>query len=382
MSSEHQSIVRKGGRWLRLGLLAYTLAAPLVSALLERVRQRSDTVGERAQYLQENVRGAQAAALARLGVLTAESRQLVEEQMQRLQEQAREVERIVKHTSGPMNAMMWRLRKQTKELETLNRQLRKAVRKEGKQRRKYFKQLRKTRNVSARAWPPQLAPALSQEVVERSSKLTQDFIERSGKITSDLVERSSKLAQDLADFSSKATKDLAERSNEATRKLAKRSRKLTQELAERGDELLEPVRTQSGSGWTIFGFSIGVLTAAIVTYILIRRRMVERELEELEQQIELSQNGNLNTGSDANQNKPVGEIRRVDDIGTAVVTMPVVDVEEMLHPADAKFVGIASTRLYYPVETSVDAKDLVYFISEEEAQNQGFTAAQQRDEQS
>jgi hypothetical protein len=109
--------------------------------------------------------------------------------------------------------------------------------------------------------------------------------------------------------------------------------------------------------------------------------MVAQELEELEQQIELPQNGNLTTGSEANQNKPVGEIRSVDDIGTAVVTLPVVDVVEMLHPEDAKFVGVASTRLYYPVEISVDANDLVYFISEEEAQNQGFTAAQSRDEQ-
>ena len=380
MSSENQSVVRKGGRWLRVGLLTYMLAAPFLSALLERLRQRSDALQEQAQELQESVGETQVAALARLDALTTESRQLVEKQ-------AREIARIIKHTAGPLNAMMRRLRKQTKELETLNRQLRKTVRKEAKQRRKYLKQLRKTSSE----W--------SQEVVERSSQLTQDFIERSGKVASDLAERSSKLAQDLTDFSSKATKDLVERSNEATRKLAKqvgaREKKLgelldtprlaaaqmTQELAERGDELLKPVRIRSGNGWTIFGFSLGVITAAIVTYILIRRRMVERELEELEQQIELPQNGNLNTGIDMNQNKPVGEIRRVDDIGTAVVMLPVVDVEQMQRPADAKFVGIASIRLYYPVETPVDAKDLVYFVSEEEAQNQGFTAAQSRDEQ-
>jgi len=39
-------------------------------------------------------------------------------------------------------------------------------------------------------------------------------------------------------------------------------------------------------------------------------------------------------------------------------------------------VGVKSSKLYYPVDTDLEQKDLVYFPSEEEAKAQGFTAAQ------
>jgi len=56
-----------------------------------------------------------------------------------------------------------------------------------------------------------------------------------------------------------------------------------------------------------------------------------------------------------------------------------VDVEksaEVEIPVDATFVGVISTKRYYPVDTSLDVQDLVYFSTEDEAKAQGYTAAE------
>jgi polyhydroxyalkanoate synthesis regulator phasin len=366
MKEENQNIVRNGERWLRVGLLTYTLAAPFISAFLEQLRRRSQTAQNQAQTLQESGRAAQTTTLTRLDELTSETRQLVNEQVQQLQKQA-------------------------KQLEAVTRQLRKAARRQAKQSRKYYAQVRKAGDV----WTQDLAERGSQarqDLLGRGSKVTSDLVERGGKATQgvvaatqDLLERSSKATQELAERGNQVTQDVVERSNEVTRQLARRGKQLTQELAERGDQLLAPVRKQQAqltgtrrNAWAISGFSLGVVIAAIATYFFVRQRMARLQQEDLEQQIELPQSGSLDGTSSPTRSKPAGEIRHVNDIGTAVATMPVVDVEEMQRPPeDAILVGIVSTRLYYPVETPLDAKDLVYFVSEEEAKEQGFTAATQ-----
>src|SRR2546428_5745651 len=99
---------------------------------------------------------------------------------------------------------------------------------------------------------------------------------------------------------------------------------------------------------------------------LFRSQVVQQETEE-SQPIELPESGSWNGASDASQghseSHPAGEIRLVDDIGTTVATLPVVDVEKMQRPEDAAFVGVASTRFYYPAETSLEEKDVIYFAS-------------------
>jgi len=79
--------------------------------------------------------------------------------------------------------------------------------------------------------------------------------------------------------------------------------------------------------------------------------------------------------------RPAGEIRRLDSDGAAVATLPTVGVEveksaEVEVPVDATFVGVVSTQRYYPVNTSLDVEDLVYFSTEDEAKAQGYTAAE------
>ena len=55
-------------------------------------------------------------------------------------------------------------------------------------------------------------------------------------------------------------------------------------------------------------------------------------------------------------------------------------------PPEAVFVGVASTKLYYPIETPLDQlltederlANAIYFQSEQEASRQGFQPAQTR----
>ncbi|MFL5690276.1 MAG: hypothetical protein ACJ795_00580, partial [Ktedonobacteraceae bacterium] len=67
----------------------------------------------------------------------------------------------------------------------------------------------------------------------------------------------------------------------------------------------------------------------------------------------------------------------LDSNSSSVATLQTVGVEyEVVAPADAAFVGVMSTKQYYPVATAVEAEDLIYFTSEAEARSQGFTAAE------
>jgi hypothetical protein len=99
---------------------------------------------------------------------------------------------------------------------------------------------------------------------------------------------------------------------------------------------------------------------------------VTRQEIEQDEHIELPSSDSWN-GSGS---RPAGEISYFDQGGTSVATLEIVDVETIMKPADAAFVGVKSTKLYYPVDTEIEPKDLVYFTSEEEAKAQGFTAAQ------
>lgn len=251
---------------------------------------------------------------------------------------------------------------------------------------------------------------LSQAVAERSSQLTQglaergsDLKERGGKLSQTVVERSSQLSQDLADRSSKLTQDLAERGGEISQELAQRSRRARRELS-----------GQDRNFWILFGFGSGLIATAIITFVLIRRRL-QRVVEE-EPPIQLLYDNTDTTTANAVISR--GNIYSVGANGTkleaqtmatstadnavpetGVPTSPVNETSQTISPVNestgsstteissslthAAFVGVNSTKQYYPVETPLDQLhttdgemlDVVYFSSEDEAQRQGFSAA-------
>jgi len=216
----------------------------------------------------------------------------------------------------------------------------------------------------------------SQDLRKRGEDLAEDLAAQSGKISQDLLARGSKVTRDITKRGSRVQRDITKRGRKVTRRLAKRSKKLSHDLTERSNQLLQPNRKRNSTFWTIFGFSLGMVIAAVVTYLLIRKRL-ERQALEAEQQFELSQ---VRSGErQGEQGKPAGEIVYMDNEGAVVATVEAVDPDtgEVVAPADAAFVGVVGTKRYYPIEVTLDdGLELVYFVSEDEARAQGYSVAE------
>ena len=216
----------------------------------------------------------------------------------------------------------------------------------------------------------------SQDLRKRGEDLAEDLAAQSGKISQDLLARGSKVTRDITKRGSRVQRDITKRGRKVTRRLAKRSKKLSHDLTERSNQLLQPNRKRNSTFWTIFGFSLGMVIAAVVTYLLIRKRL-ERQALEAEQQFELSQ---VRSGErQGEQGKPAGEIIYMDNEGAVIATVEAVDLDtgEVVAPADAAFVGVVGTKRYYPIEVTLDdGLELVYFVSEDEARAQGYSVAE------
>jgi len=181
LKTDDQNTVQERNRWLRVGLLIFTLIGPIVNTIVERMRQRSQSLQNTAP---KKLKISQAAARQRIEELTQTSRQLAVERAQILQEQANQ-------------------------LQAQAQQLRKALSENARQSRKVAEQFRKT------------SSELSSELLKRSELLTEELTERGNK----LVERSSQVTQDLTKRGKKAAQDLAERSEGLLEPVRQRSGK-------------------------------------------------------------------------------------------------------------------------------------------------------------
>ena len=261
----------------------------------------------------------------------------VDTQMREVVQESREwVEGQIDELGKQVKQLQKRSRKQVKQLQKQSRKLRKSLRREARKRRMYWSMFR--------------------VVLDNTSKYLQN---QGGNLKDGLVERGGQVTQNVVEFSGKTTHDLAERSGE-----------FTQVVAKQGQRLLEPVRRRDRTFWSILGFSVGLVAAATITYQLLRRRSSQQEIEQ-DEQIELPSSNSWN----GSVGRPGGEISYLEQGGTSIATLEIVDIDTIEQPADAAFVGVKSSKLYYPVDTELVQKDLVYFPSEEEAKAQGFSAA-------
>ena len=262
----------------------------------------------------------------------------VDTQMQAVIQESREwFEDQIDELSRQVKQLQKRSRKQVKQLQRQSRKLRKSLRLEARKRRVYWSIFR-VLLLGMRKYLQNQGENLRGRLVEQGGKDTQNEVEYGGKSTHDSAERSGGF---------------------------------TQELAKQGQKLLEPIRGRNRTFWSIVGFSIGLAAAGTITYQLVRRRVAQQEIEQ-EEPIELP----LSNSWNGSGGQPIGEISYIDQEGAPVATLEIVDLETMEQPADAVFVGVKSTKLYYPIDTELEPKDLVYFSTEEEAKAQGFTAAQ------
>lgn len=306
-----QDILRRGGQWLRVGVLTFTTLAPVINALLERMRQNSEKLNQQARVMQARAQDAQGTTMQRLEDLTVASRKQANEQAQQLREQAQQLQRQAE-------------------------QLRKALREETKQRAKLAKQMRKA-GINWSQDVLKRGEQLTGELVEQSAKLSHDLKERGEQITEDLKERAGSLSHDLAKRGGQITQDLSKRGSKVTKKVAKRGSEITHDLTGRGEELVQ----KRGRLLAIIGFSAAFASAAIATYVVMRR-MIQQNNEQ-DQHIELPSNGVVNGAVPAaapkqaqptqtaqpaqsvqtTQSAPVGEIVILNADGTMVsITQP------------------------------------------------------------
>ncbi len=250
---------------------------------------------------------------------------------------------------------------------------------------------------------------LSQAVVERGSQVTRDLAERGSKATQLLMERSSEVTRDLAQQGGKVSQQLMKRGSKASKEIGKRSRKASRagkELARRSQRASKEIGKRSrtavrqttrelsgrrGTRWTLLGFAIGLVVAGAAAYLFMQRRMRRLSLEEEDQHIELAHNGHRESAdraaerlhpADQHELTPVtaAPAPEVETAAVAVAAQPAAQ-EKRTTPANAAFLGIVSTRHYYPIETPLDQliapgskpQEIIYFGSEEEAKSQGFS---------
>lgn len=350
MNTKQKDIVQQGSRWLRVGVLTLTTVGPVVNTFIARMRQQAATAratayNQEEQQLEDEQKSGQSG-------LTPISRQLVAEQARQLQKQARHWQMQAKH-------------------------LRKALRHESKQRRRLNKMVHQLQKAGV-DWGQELlkrSEDLSGGLVMQGSKISQDWLERGSDLSQDLVKRGSKLTRDLTERGSDLSQGLVKRGGKLSQDLADRGSELSQDLVKRGSNLLQPARQRKGTFWTVFGFSLGVAVAAVATYLFVRKRIVQ-QLPGQEQQIELPPREPDWNG--VHKSQPAGEIRHIDSDGVTVATLQAQAVgtqQQVAVPTDAVFVGVVASKTYYPLETPIDSKDVIYFSSEEEAQAEGFTAA-------
>ena len=177
------------------------------------------------------------------------------------------------------------------------------------------------------------------------------------------------------------TSELRERGSELSRQLAKRSKHVSRELKRRSRATRRELAEQNSPFWITFGFAVGLTAATIVAYLLVRKRM--RRIDE-ETELELSWNESLYQAIPRPEARPVSATSPITLVHQPEAPAPAVAVAEQAKeqtgfviPANATFVGVVSTKRYYPIETSLDqlasARDesthIIYFTSEEEARS-------------
>ena len=169
MNAQNQKTVQEESRWLRVGLLILTLLTPIINTIVERIRQRSQSLREQAKGLQTSTQSAQTTVKHRLDKFAGISRQHALEQAQQLQLQAQHLQEQAHH-------------------------LRTALGENAEQSRKVAEQMLQT----SEEWGQQLlkrGEQFTEELSERGSKL----VEQGGKLTHGLAERGGKLAHELGE---------------------------------------------------------------------------------------------------------------------------------------------------------------------------------------
>lgn len=451
------SQTRKGqkGRWLRVTLLTSVIGVPAIRASLERLRQPE--MAEKAQTIQDGAYAMQTDTMERLDALSQESQKKLHKQIERVQEEAKQLRAQARKLRRAQHAEAKKRKKLVEQMVKSSKTLGQSVRQRGGELTAAANSQLKSGQQMALERGSNLLQGMSQRgseltanagsqlksgqqmMLERGGNLWQEISQRGsealtdwrdgashklreqgrplGRYTSDLGDGTSKrrrkhggrLGQNASDWGDETThqlrkqgqhlvqnvadwkddtayqlrkqgqqmvRNLADRRDDAAHELRKQKRHMSQNVAERRGDVTHNLRKQGRSLsrninerqskiWPFLGFIFGVLLAGGLTYWLVKHNIGKHHLEE-EEQIELQTRDMLNGASGS----PGGEIRYASQGGAAVATRPSATSAEPLN----KFVGVLSTRQYYPIEQKPQAHDLVFFESEDDARAEGFTS--------
>ncbi len=288
----------------------------------------------------------------------------------------------------------------------------------------------------------------SQGVVDRSSDVLQELTERSEKASQELAKRSEQVSREIVKRGAKVSKEVTKRSQKAAKEVRQRSQRAQSELAKRTMQLTQPNTRQNSPFWPVFSFTMGLTAAGVAVYLIIKKRLQQYEQRTQHSRVALngSLNGttkNTTSGSAFSVNQPSLATKPVETptsevtapaltlaepiteevtADAPIVTEPTIEEDDLTTekvpsvliqgtikalPAteelsgqaeadatkesvkttpitDATFLGVVSTKRYYPIETPLtelhtptdEALDVVYFATADEAQAQGYTIAE------
>ncbi len=216
----------------------------------------------------------------------------------------------------------------------------------------------------------------------------------------ELLKKGEVLSEELQDRWSKLSQLMAERGSELSHELAKRSQQVTKELRTRSRAAQQGLAEQDRRLWIFLGFGVGVSIASVVTFLLLRKRFkpltnddipIQLTYDDTDATFDHINNGNIRSFSAVSAAR-VAPSTKASEQTTSEVTpnVPVAEDQsgtdesgEMTLRADARLIGVVSSKQYYPARTPIteitESPDqslaLIYFASEEEAEAQGYTAA-------
>jgi hypothetical protein len=200
--------------------------------------------------------------------------------------------------------------------------------------------------------------SLSHDLEDRREEATYQLRKQRRSLSHNLEDRREEAAHRLRKRGRSISRDLADRRDIARSTLSRQG----QNISERSARFLEPMRRV----FPFIGFFSGLLLAAAITFWLLRRALV-RQAEREEGHIELTSH---NTREKSRRR--LGSIISASRGGATVSTRSTTVTE-----APSRYVGVRSTREYYPIKhtPNADVQDLVFFASEDAARAQGFRAA-------
>ncbi len=376
MSNDNKKIIQETSRWVRVGFMAISVLGPIINTVSSRLRDRAEELRK--------------GAAQRSSTLTGD-----------FVDRSNKLSQVVTTRSGEVG-----------------------------------------RDLAQRS------SKATQLVADRGSDVLQELTERSEKASQELARRGAQVSKEIAKRGAKVSKEVTKRSQKAAKEVRTRSLKAQRELAKRTEQLTQPNSRENSPFWAVFSFTMGLTAAGVAAYLLIRKRLQQSEQENQSAHIALNGSLNGTSKSTTSSTtyathqpslapKPVEtptpevtaptltlvepvteevtadapiviEPELEDDL-PATEKMPAISIQATIqaYPAteepseqadadassdateatpitDAAFLGIVSTKRYYPIETPLtelhsatdEVLDVVYFTTADDAQAQGYTIAE------